>query len=504
MTANKDEIFLEHARLGERSDVLIEFDEKSQFPRMRRLYKGYALVDLAHAMMLVETKILPADRGAKLIKGLLAVHDLGPDKFPWLENSNSFLVHVEHYLSETVGKDIAGWLQTGRSRNDQDAAAERVAQRDLLLKLSDALGELLAKTIDQAERHADTLMPGYTHFQHAQPWTFGHWLMRQASILGRDMDRLAGAYARTNLSALGGAANAGTSWPLDRRRCAALLGHDDLVYNSSDAGEFIRDYIEENTAVVAMMTANLGHYGTDLYVWSSWEFGFVEVADGLAGTSSIMPQKKNPHALERVKAVGGQAIGWLATIMGQQRSVLSTDLDFAFGDDQFGEYARASYASLKLMEEVIRTLTVNKERMASTAGIFWSTTSHLADELVRRHDMPFRVAHQIVGRFVRDAVNAGQKPAEVSASFINTAAKDIADLTFTMTDKELRDMLDARLFIETRVTEGSVSPAAVRKHVQIARDELKTRRALVADRAKSARAATDALLSTARAMAAKA
>ena len=117
-----------------------------------------------------------------------------PTNFPWLEDSSSFLVHVEHYLSETVGTDIAGWLQTGRSRNDQDAAAERVAQRDLLLKLADGLGSVLAKTIDQAERHVDTLMPGYTHFQHAQPWTFGHYLMRQASILGRDMDRLSAAY----------------------------------------------------------------------------------------------------------------------------------------------------------------------------------------------------------------------------------------------------------------------------------------------------------------------
>ena len=496
-----DDIFLEHARLGARNDVLLEFDERSQFPRMRRLFEGYALVDLAHAVMLVEQGIVPVERGAKLIRGLLAIHALGPVKFPWLDSSSSFLVHVEHYLTQTVGADIAGWLQTARSRNDQDAAAERVMQRDLLLKLSEALCVVLDKTIDQAERHADTLMPGYTHFQHAQPWTFGHYLMREASILARDLDRLGAAYGRTNLSALGGAANAGTSWPIDRRRCAALLGHDDLVFNSCDAGEFIRDYIEENTACIAIMTANLGHFATDLYVWSGWEFGFVEVADGLAGTSSIMPQKKNPHALERVKAVGGQAVGWLATIMGGQRSVLSTDLDYAFGDDQFGEYARASYASIRLMDEVVGTLIVNKARMASTAGAFWSTTSHLADELVRSHDMPFRVAHQIVGRFVRGAVEAGQTPDKVEAALVIDAARDVAGIELAMTDTALRELLDARRFIQTRVSEGSVLPAEVLRHVASARKELAQRREQIMRRRETATRATDALLATARKLA---
>ena len=132
-------------------------------------------------------------------------------------------------------------------------------------------------------------------------------MMRHASVLERDLQRIAGAYPRTNLSALGGAANAGTSWPINRRRVAELLGHDGLVVNSCDAGEFARDHLEEALACLALLMSNLGRLATDLYVWHSWEFSFVQVADGLAGTSSIMPQKKNPHSLERVKAVAGQA-----------------------------------------------------------------------------------------------------------------------------------------------------------------------------------------------------
>ena len=230
----------------------------------------------------------------------------GPSGFPWDPRSGSYLVQIENFLTSRVGEDIAGRLQTGRSRNDQDAAADRLFLRDLLLG-SRVTSPRSSRRPGSAAEHAATVMPGYTHFQHAQPWTFGHYLMRHASALERDLERLAGAFVRTNRSGLGGAANAGTSWPLDRQRTAALLGHEGLVVNSIDAGVFARDYIEEDVAVLALLMANLGRFATDLYVWSSWEFGFVEVADGLAGTSSIMPQKKNPHALERVKGLAGQA-----------------------------------------------------------------------------------------------------------------------------------------------------------------------------------------------------
>jgi argininosuccinate lyase len=170
-------------------------------------------------------------------------------------------------------------------------------KRDLFLEEA-RLGPR-SPVLSLAREHAETVMPGYTHLQHAQPWTFGHYLLRQASVFERDLERLAGAFGRTNRSGLGAAANAGTSWPLDRRRVAELLGHEGLVRNASDAGVFARDYIEEDVACLALLMSNLGRLATDLYVWHAWEFGFVEVADGLAGTSSIMPQKKNPHALER-------------------------------------------------------------------------------------------------------------------------------------------------------------------------------------------------------------
>ena len=492
-----DEVFLEEARLGPRNPVLVEFDEKTQFDRLRRLFSCYTLVDLAHAVMLIETGILDRERGARLLGGLLEIHAMDAASFPWLDNSNSYLVHVEHWLSRKLGENIAGLLQTGRSRNDQDAAAERLFQRDLVLGLSQALCDLLDGVLGLAQAHAETVMPGYTHLQHAQPWTFGHYLMRQAAIMERDLARLADVYPRINLSALGGAANAGTSWPIDRRRAAALLGHDDIVVNSCDAGEFARDHIEETTACIAILAANLGRFATDLYVWHSFEFGYVAIADGMAGTSSIMPQKKNPHALERVKAIGGQAIGWLPTVMGSQRPVFSTDLDFTFADDVFGRFAEVTRGSIALMTETLRGLTVNSERMAANSDACWSTTSHLADELMRRRDISFRLAHQVVARFVRDALAAGQTPATAEAMLLNQAAKELGGFEAGLDDRALRGLLNGRDFVLSRVSEGSVAPDEVRRHCQAVRQALAAHRDRIARRAAGINYALRTLISAA-------
>ncbi|HYB40439.1 MAG TPA: argininosuccinate lyase, partial [Candidatus Methylomirabilis sp.] len=409
--------------------------------------------------------ILSPERGARLLAGLLDIIDRGLADFPWDPRVGSYLPQAERYLAARVGEDIAGRLQTGRSRNDQSAAAERLWMRDLFLEVTGDLLSLERALLGRAEEHVDSLMPGYTHLQHAQPSTFGHALMRHAAVLERDLQRLAGAFARTNLSAQGGAAMAGTSWPVDRARVAALLGHDGLVVNSADAGGFARDHMEEGVACLALLMSNAGRLATDLFVWHSWEFGFVEVADALAGTSSIMPQKKNPHAFERVKALAGQAVGWLPAMMGSQRTVLSTDLDYAFGDDILTPMGDACIGSLRLMTEGVATLIVHREVMAAKAGAFWSTTSHLADELVRRFDLSFRDAHQIVGRFVRDAIAAGQTPESADPALLAQVAREAGRPEVSLDGLTLRAALDAVAFLRTRASAGSVNPAHVREHV---------------------------------------
>ncbi len=464
--SNKKDVFLEEARLGPRTQVLVECEEIPHLPRLIRRFREYVLTDLAHAVMLTEAGILTPERGAKLLGGLVEMYDSDGKGFPYLPNVGSFLVQTEHFLGERIGEDIAGRLQTGRSRNDQSAAAERLYLRDLLLIVSCKLIKVQKAVLDKADEHADALMPGYTHLQHAQPATFGHHLMRYAAAFDRDLGRLADTYRRANLSSLGGAAMAGTSWPVDRKRTAELLGHDGVVVNSSDAGGFARDYIEEVVATVSIVMSNLGRLANDLFVWHSWEFGYVEVEDGLAGTSSIMPQKKNPHSLERIKALAGQSAGWMPSVMGCQHSVFSTDLDFTFADDLMTGMGDATIQALRLAEASIATIKINEKRMADAAGAFWSTTSHLADELVRRYDLSFRAAHHVVGRFVRDSLAAGRTPADVDARDLARAGKKMASAAIDMTTAELRDVLDARSFLTSRATQGSVHPDETRAHAK--------------------------------------
>ncbi|MDA0996857.1 MAG: argininosuccinate lyase [Proteobacteria bacterium] len=501
--SSKDDVFLEEARLGPRTQVLVDCEEIPHIPRLIRRFREYVLTDLAHAVMLTETGILDQKRGAQLLAGLVGMYDSDGAGFPYLPNSGSFLVQTEHHLAGKIGEDIAGRLQTGRSRNDQSAAAERIYLRDLLLKCTGLTLGLQGAILDQAEKHAATLMPGYTHLQHAQPATFGHHLMRYGAAFERDLGRLFDAYRRTNLSSLGGAAMAGTSWPIDRKRTAELLGHDGIVVNSSDAGGFARDYIEEDVAVLSLLMSNLGRLANDLFVWHSWEFGYVEVADGLAGTSSIMPQKKNPHSLERIKALAGQAVGWLPGVMACQHSVFSTDLDFAFGDDMTSGMGDAVTQSLRLATETIATINVDVARMADSAGAFWSTTSHLADELVRRYDLPFRSAHHVVGRLVRDSIAAGRTPATVRGADLNRAGREMAEIKIDISTAELRDILDARAFLFSRASIGSVHPDETLAHVAALRAEAARHQKAYKRADARVIAATSALLKRARELAGK-
>ena len=187
----------------------------------------------------------------------------------------------------------------------------------------------------------------------------------------------------------------------------------------------------------------------------------VEIDDGLAGTSSIMPQKKNPHALERVKALAGQAAGWLPAIMSCQRGVLSTDLDMVFGEDLVSQANASITDALALLTECVRTLIVHEDVMAERADVYWTTASHLADELVRRFDLPFRTAHHVVGDFVKASIDARLSVEHASTAMLDEAAVKYTGNTLKIAEEDLRALLNARNFLETRVSEGSVHPADV-------------------------------------------
>ena len=316
------------------------------------------------------------------------------------------------------------------------------------------------------DEHHDTLMPGYTHLQHAQPTTLGHYLMRHFYPFERNQQRLEGAFDRANLSSLGGAACSGTTWPVDRRRTAHLLGHGDIVMNSADAGVFTRDHPQESAAVLSILVNDVGRLAGDFYVWSTWEFGFVEVADELADTSSIMPQKKNPDAIERIRGLSGVAVGWLSQVLGAQRSATSSDLELVFAPDPTLEMIDPSLAVVELMRESLITSSYRTEVMSERANVNWATATNLADNLVRHAGIPFRAAHHVVGRLVRNAVAQDIPPSEVTTAMVGRRGRrGDRQVSIDLPEDLVRESLDARAFIEALVTEGSANPGAVRDMV---------------------------------------
>ena len=463
---SNEEQALSEARLGEApNEANIEHILGPMLENDRPLFYCFMQVDMAHTVMLAEQGILSDGQAGAILKVLREIEAMGIDQFPVDPRHDTFLLQVERYMIDKIGEDTAGRMHTGRSRNDQGAAVDRIYSRDRLLEVFGHLLELQDTMLDLAEKHAETLMPGYTHLQHAQPTTFGHVLMRHYYTFERSQQRIQGAFARTNLNALGGAAMAGTSWPLNRRRTAELLGHEGLVNNSSDTGAFDTDFPTENASALALAITDISRFATDLYVWSTWEFQMIEIADGLAGTSSIMPQKKNPHALERIRSLAGLAIGWVPAMLGTMRSASSSDLGLAFAGEQMPVMSRATISASELLRVTLQTMQVNEEIMRERAGVFWSTTSNLADELVRHTNISFRTAHHVVGRVVRNAIRDGVPPTGVTGAMVDRAAEESIGREVNLSDELVRNALDPDAFIWSRTTEGSVNPDKVRETV---------------------------------------
>lgn len=457
---------LTYARLGGTGPLVLEHMLGPRLKRDLEYLPEHLDIDLAHTVMLVEQAILDRKRGGALLAALRDAAAKGPAEFSVEPRHDSMVLQVERYLVERVGEDTAGRMHVGRSRIDHNAAVARLAARNRMLEVHAKLLDFGDVLLALAGRHQATIMPGWTHLQHAQPWTFGHYLLRQQYMLTRHLERIEEAYARINLSSLGGAALVGTSWPLDRQRIAELLGHHGIVVNAHDAGEFTLDWVSELAATLSMVMVELGRFASDLYIWHSWEFQLIELDDSLCGTSSIMPQKKNPVVLEHVRAHGGKSLGWFAASCGVGRSTSSTDVDPAYSGSVVAEATDTTWRCTDLMIGVLDTLIVNEGVMRERAGAFWSTASGLADELARQADLPFRSTHHVVARLVRDAVEAGVSPAEATGAQLDDAAVAVLGQKLGFGTAWVRQQLDPEAFLASRATKGSTSPAEMARQLE--------------------------------------
>ncbi len=464
------DILLAEARLSTPpAEALVKYHDLPGLARERRQFQEFNEVDRAHTVMLAERGILSRDVAGSILDGLLELRRMDPAAFPIDPMKGSLLLQVEAYLFSRMGEDIGGQMHTGRSRIDQGATVRRLYKRNRLLAVLDRLDAFRAALIDKAEVHAKAIMPGYTHMQQAQPWVFGHYLLSIDSRLNDDYDRLVQAYARVNLNPLGAVGLSGTSWPLDRQRTTELLGFGGLVENSKLGREAF--YAAEAIGALSFVMTTLNDLATDLHVWSSTEFGFVESHDAYCGTSSIFPQKKNPTGLETIKKAAGGAVTWLATAFATFRAEGTGDqamrelplLDEAFDTTE---------GMVDLFTGIISTLTVHEARMRAALDGSWCTASNLADIVVRDTGLSFRQVHHAVARLVRICIDERITPATVTPDILDRAAHETLGKGLVVSEAVLRGALDPEVFVKTRATTGSVAPREVDRMLAGARSEL--------------------------------
>ncbi|MGB4926779.1 MAG: argininosuccinate lyase [Giesbergeria sp.] len=447
---------------------LVKYHDLPGLAREKKQFQEFVAVDMAHTAMLVEEGIISAATGRAILQQLLAIRRMQPDDFPTDVRKGSFLLQIESYLFAAIGEDVGGQMHTGRSRIDQGATVRRLYKRNRMLDVMDQLNVLQDAIAQQARCHARTIMPGYTHMQHAQPWVFGHYLLSFSSRLHDSFERLAQAYCRVNRNPLGAVGLAGTSWPLSRMRTTELLGFDGLIENSKLGREAY--YAAEVIGALAFVMADLNDLATDLHLWSSTEFGLVESDDSYCGTSSIFPQKKNPAGLETIKKAAGPAVTWLATALATFRAEGTGD-QAVRELPLIDEALATTEGMLDLFTGVIETLIVHDDRMAASLSGSWCTASNLADVIVRERGLSFRQVHHIVARVVRNCIAQDIAPGKLTSALVDEAALETAGMELKLGDEVVRDALDPRRFVETRVTDGSVAPLQVARLLAHAQTE---------------------------------
>lgn len=420
-------------------------------------------VNKAHLVMLSERGLVPAESAARLARALTDIERTGLPAGTLDPALEDLYANLEHALARAIGDDHAGRLHVGRSRNDLGATIARMNARACVLRTSAALLELRSALLELTAQHLDGVVPGYTHLQPAQPITLGFYFMGIEHAVARDWERLDQSYARINRCPLGAAAFAGTSFPIDRALTARLLGFEAPAGNALDAVA-ARDYVLEILSVFAILASTLARMAEDLYFWSSAHIGLLDFSGAVAVASSIMPQKKNAAAIEHVKGraahVAGALVAALTATKGthymhSRDTSVEVVLPLAQAEQSLG-------VVLALTQAVLGAISVRPHVAARLAASDFSTITDLADLLVRRADVPFRIAHEICATLVREATETERPPGPLSAAAVSAAASARMDRPIRLSDEDVRTALDPVLSVARRDGWGGPAPTAVR------------------------------------------
>ena len=426
----------------------------------RRLWPWDITGSVAWAKALGRAGLLTASERDTIVRGLDAVREeLATGTFPFRPELEDIHTNVERRLHDLVG-DVAGKLHTGRSRNDQIALDERLYLKDVAARVAEGLRRVQEALVARAAETVEAPLPGYTHLQRAQPVVLAHHLLAYVFMLQRDRERFRDARARADVLPLGAAALAGTAFPIDREALAQDLGFAAVSPNSLDAVSD-RDYVLEFLAAGALAGMHLSRLAADLTLWATAEFGFVEFSDAFATGSSIMPQKKNPDVAELIRGKSGRLYGNLVAVLTTMKGLpLAYNADMQEDKEPFFDSVDTLEAILGVLPPLLASLTFRTDRMRRAAGEHFSTATDLADYLVRK-GLPFRQAHEVVGRLVRYALDEG---------------KTLEDLTLPefrrfspLIDGDVKDAITVEASLRARAVTGGTAPAAVRRTLALAR-----------------------------------
>ena len=451
-------------RFSEPTDAFVEaFTASVEFDR--RMYAQDIAGSIAHARMLAKVGVLTEAEMQQIVAGLEAIRDeIESGRFDWSVGLEDVHMNIEARLTERIG-EVGKKLHTGRSRNDQVATDMRLWLRDEIDAIASELVRLQDGLLDLAEREAETLMPGFTHLQVAMPVTFGHHLLAWFEMLERDRQRLRDLRRRVNVLPLGAAALAGTTYPIDREYVAELLGFEAVAENSLDAVSD-RDFVIEFLAAASLLMMHLSRMSEELILWTSAQFDFIRLPDRFCTGSSIMPQKKNPDVPELVRGKSGRVFGHLTGLLTLMKGQpLAYNKDNQEDKEPLFDAVDTVRGSLKVFADMIPAIEPNRERMREAARSGFSTATDLADYLVRK-GIPFRDAHEIVGRAVRLGVETGRDLAEIPLEELRALCDRI--------DADVFEVLTLEGSVAARNHLGGTAPSQVRAAVGRARERLRS------------------------------
>jgi len=444
------------AELMTRINASIGFD--------KRLWREDIAASKAHAAMLRDHGIIAKADATAILEGLDQIAaEYERDGVPERIELEDIHMTVESRLAELIGA-AAGRLHTARSRNDQVATDFRLWVRSACDEAGDLIRSFQRVLVGRAEEHSETVMPGFTHLQVAQPVTLGHHLMAYYEMLRRDLSRFTDARVRMNECPLGSAALAGTGFPIDRRRTGEALGFDRPTANSLDSVSD-RDFAIDYLSAAVQCSLHLSRLAEELIIWASTPFGFVKLSDQFSTGSSIMPQKRNPDAAELVRGHCGRIVGALTSLMVTMKGLLPAySKDMQDDKEPVFEARDLLMLSLEALAGMVETVEFVPERMRSAAARGHSTATDLADWLVREANVPFREAHHITGRAVKAAEEKGCDLADLPLDVLKHIDERI--------DERVYDVLSVDASVRSRTSYGGTAPERVREQIAKAKEEL--------------------------------